>query len=80
MNQTEKTAFRESIIVVLMGLVINFPLQTFLLWLTIDIWDWRNTIMISIFTQLIITFVALIRVYSIRMRFVRGKKRRVRSV
>ena len=31
MNKTEKTAFRESIIVVLMGLVINFPLQTFLL-------------------------------------------------
>ena len=47
MNKTEKTAFRESIIVVLMGLVINFPLQTFLLWLTIDIWDWKNTLMIS---------------------------------
>jgi hypothetical protein len=76
MNQTEKTAFRESIIVVLMGLVINFPLQTFLLWLTIDIWDWRNTIIISIFTQLIITFVALIRVYSIRMRFVKGIKKK----
>ena len=59
MNKTEKTAFRESIIVVLMGLVINFPLQTFLLWLTIDIWDWRNTLMISIFTQLIITFVEI---------------------
>ena len=76
MNQTEKTAFRESIIVVLMGLVMNFPLQTFLLWLTIDIWDWRNTIIISIFTQLIITFVALIRVYSIRMRFVKGTKKK----
>ena len=76
MNQTERTAFRESIIVVLMGLVINFPLQTFLLWLTIDIWDWRNTIIISIFTQLIITFVALIRVYSIRMRFVKGTKKK----
>ena len=76
MNQTEKPAFRESIIVVLMGLVINFPLQTFLLWLTIDIWDWRNTIIISIFTQLIITFVALIRVYSIRMRFVKGTKKK----
>ena len=76
MNKTEKTAFRESIIVVLMGLVINFPLQTFLLWLTIDIWDWRNTLMISIFTQLIITFVALIRVYSIRMRFVRVSRKK----
>ena len=76
MNKTEKTAFRESIIVVLMGLVINFPLQTFLLWLTIDIWDWKNTLMISIFTQLIITFVGLLRVYSIRMRFVRGSRKK----
>ena len=30
MNKTEKTAFRESVIVVMMGMVINFPLQTFL--------------------------------------------------
>ena len=29
MNKTEKTAFRESVIVVMMGMVINFPLQTF---------------------------------------------------
>jgi len=33
MNKTEKIAFREAVIVVLMGAVINFPLQTFLLWL-----------------------------------------------
>ena len=32
MNKTEKVAFREAVIVVLMGAVINFPLQTFLLW------------------------------------------------
>jgi len=31
MNRTEKAAFRESVIVVMMGMVINFPLQTFLL-------------------------------------------------
>ena len=37
MNKTEKTAFRESVIVVMMGMVINFPLQTFLLWLTLII-------------------------------------------
>ena len=36
MNKTEKVALRESIIVVLMGAAINFPLQTYLLWLTID--------------------------------------------
>jgi hypothetical protein len=73
MNKTEKTAFRESVIVVFMGLIINFPLQTFLLWLTIDIWSWKNTLLISMFTQTILTIVALIRVFSIRMRFVRGR-------
>ncbi len=73
MNKTEKIALRESIIVVLMGAVINFPLQTFLLWLTIDNWQWSNPLTISMFVQLIITVVALLRVYAIRMRFQRGK-------
>ena len=73
MNKTEKIAFRESVIVVIMGMAINFPLQTFLLWLTIDSWSWTNTLSISLFTQIIITIVALVRVFSIRMRFTRGK-------
>jgi hypothetical protein len=73
MNRTEKNAFREALIIVLMGAVINFPLQTFLLWLTIDNWHWSNPLMISLFVQAILTLVALIRVFSIRMRFQRGK-------
>ena len=73
MNKTEKVALRESIIVVIMGAVINFPLQTYLLWLTIDNWKWSDPLKISIFIQIIITVVALIRVYTIRMRFQRGK-------
>ena len=73
MNKTEKIALREAIIVVLMGAAINFPLQTFLLWLTIDNWQWSDPLKISVFIQLIITVVALIRVYAIRMRFQRGK-------
>ena len=73
MNKTEKVAFREAVIVVLMGAVINFPLQTFLLWLTIDTWQWSNPLTISLFTQSILTLVALVRVFSIRMRFQRGK-------
>ena len=73
MNRTEKNAFREALIIVLMGAVINFPLQTFLLWLTIDNWHWSNPLMISLFVQAILTFVALVRVFSIRMRFQRGK-------
>ena len=73
MNNTEKIALRESIIVVLMGAAINFPLQTYLLWLTIDNWQWSDPLKISIFIQIIITIVALLRVYVIRMRFQRGK-------
>ena len=73
MNKTERTAFREAMIIVVMGVIINFPLQTFLLWLTIDQWSWTNTLYISLFTQAIITVVALIRVFTIRMRFQRGK-------
>ena len=73
MNKTEKVALRESVIVVLMGAVINFPLQTYLLWFTIDNWQWSDPIKISIFNQMIITVVALLRVYAIRMRFQRGK-------
>ena len=73
MNKTEKVALREAVIVVLMGAVINFPLQTYLLWQTIDSWQWADPIKISIFVQLIITVVALLRVYAIRMRFQRGK-------
>ena len=73
MNKTEKVALREAVIIVLMGAVNNFPLQTYLLWLTIDNWQWADPIKISIFVQLIITVVALIRVYAIRMRFQRGK-------
>ena len=73
MDKTEKIALREAVIVVLMGAVINFPLQTYLLWLTIDNWQWADPIKISMFVQLIITVVALIRVYAIRMRFQRGR-------
>ena len=73
MNKTEKVAFREAVIVVMMGAIINFPLQTFLLWLTIDNWQWSNPLPISLFTQTILTLVALVRVFSIRMRFQRGK-------
>ena len=49
MNKTEKVALREAVIVVMMGAVINFPLQTYLLWLTIDNWQWADPIKISIF-------------------------------
>ena len=73
MNRTEKNAFREALIIVLMGAVIYFPLQTILIWLTIYNCHMSNPLMISLFVQAILTLVALVRVFSIRMRFQRGK-------
>ena len=73
MYKSEIVSLREAVNVVLMGAVINFPLQTYLLWLTINNWQWSDPLKISVFIQLIITVVALIRVYAIRMRFQRGK-------
>ena len=52
MNKTEKIAFREAIIVVMMGAVINFPLQTYLLWLTIDSWQWSDPLKTVSYTHL----------------------------
>ena len=73
MNKTEKIALKRVDYSCIMGAVINFPLQTYLLWLTIDNWQWSDPLKISVFIQLIITVVAFIRVYVIRMRFQRGK-------
>ena len=40
MTKTEKAALQESLVQVGAALAINFPLQTFLLWLMIERWEW----------------------------------------
>jgi hypothetical protein len=67
MTKTEKAALQESVVQVGVALAINFPLQTFLLWLMIDRWNWHSAFAISITTTFILTVVALIRTYMIRM-------------
>ena len=67
LTKTEKAALKESIIQVGAALLINFPLQTFLLWLFIEQWQWTSAFLISLTTTFIFTVVALIRTYMIRM-------------
>lgn len=67
LTKTEKAALKESVIQVGAALLINFPLQTFLLWLFIEQWQWTSAFLISLTTTFIFTVVALIRTYMIRM-------------
>ena len=68
MTKTEKAALQESVVQVGAALIINFPLQTFLLWLFIERWALGQVhFLISLTTTFIFTVVALIRTYMIRM-------------
>ncbi len=67
MTKTEKAALQESVVQVGVALAINFPLQTIMLWLMIERWHWESALVISLTTTFIMTVVALIRTYMIRM-------------
>ena len=67
MTNTEKAALQESVVQVAVALAINFPLQTLMLWLMIERWQWESAFLISLTTTFIMTVVALIRTYMIRM-------------
>ena len=51
------------------GLMINYPLNVFLLFLFIDVFAWNNTFLIGTVVTGIITIVAYTRVYTIRQAF-----------
>jgi len=51
------------------GLLINYPMNLFLLYLFIDIFSWSNTFHIGTAITGIMTFVAYTRVYTIRRYF-----------
>lgn len=63
-------ALKESLVTVGSGLVINWPISLALLYIFIDILE-LSTFMVSVFLTLAFTFIAIIRVYLIRMFFSR---------
>lgn len=66
-------ALKESLVTVGSGLVINWPISLALLYIFIDILA-LSTFMVSVLVTLTFTFIAVIRVYLIRMFFTKPPK------
>ena len=66
MNKRQKTAFKETLVTVFTGLVINWPISIVLLYLFIDVLA-LSTLMVSILLTAVFTIIAVARVYIIRM-------------
>lgn len=68
MNKRQKTAFKETLVTVFTGLVINWPISIVLLYLFIDVLA-LSTFTVSILLTVAFTIIAIIRVFTIRMWF-----------
>ena len=68
MNKRQKTAFKETLVTVFTGLVINWPISIVLLYLFIDVLA-LSTFKVSILLTVAFTIIAIIRVFTIRMWF-----------
>tara|TARA_B110001454_G_scaffold191878_1_gene191802 strand:+ start:1996 stop:2208 length:213 start_codon:yes stop_codon:yes gene_type:complete len=68
MNQKQKQALKESLVTVGSGFVVNFPISVVLLYIFIDVLA-LSTFTVSALLTGCFTFIALIRVYTIRMWF-----------
>ena len=66
MNKRQKKAMKESVITVFSGMMINWPVSVVLLYLFIDVMK-LDIFITSIYMTIGFTFVALIRVFIIRM-------------
>ena len=66
MNAKQKKALKETFVLVFTGLIINWPISLGFLYLCIDVLE-LSTLWTSIVVTLSMTFVALLRVFTIRM-------------
>ena len=66
MNQKKIEAIKETFVTVFTGLIINWPISLGLLVLCIDVME-LSTLWTSVVVTLSMTFVALLRVFTIRM-------------
>ena len=73
MNKKQKKAWKESAITVGSGLIINWPISVFFLYLFIEVME-LDILTTSVFMTIGFTFLALIRVYVIRMIFERDEE------
>jgi len=68
MNKRQRIAFKETLVTVFTGLVINWPISIVLLYLFIDVLA-LSTFTVSILLTASFTIIAIIRVFTIRMWF-----------
>jgi len=66
MNAKQKKALKETFVLVFTGLIINWPISLGFLYLCIDVLE-LSTLWTSIVVTVSMTFVALFRVFTIRM-------------
>ena len=69
MSVKSRKIHKETLTTVGTGLLINYPLNLFLLFVFIDILSWENTFYIGTTITALMTVVAYTRVYTIRRRF-----------
>jgi putative effector of murein hydrolase len=79
MTVNKKDIFKETLVLVLSGLAINFPLNIVILYVLIDVMEIKNTIVLSVVATAIFTAVALARTYTIRYRTETRKLNKVSS-
>ncbi len=66
MNQRQRKAFKESLVTVGTGLLLNWPISIVLLYLFIDVLA-LSTLVVSVLLTGVFTIIAVIRVFIIRM-------------
>ena len=66
MNAKQKKALKETFVLVFTGLIINWPISLGFLYLCIDVIE-LSTLWTSVVVTISMTFVALLRVFTIRM-------------
>ena len=69
MSVKSREIHKETATTVGTGLMINYPLNLFLLYVFIDVLDWDNSFHIGTSITALMTFVAYTRVYTIRRYF-----------
>ena len=76
MKQLNKEVFKETLVIVFSGLVLNYPLNIVVIWLLVDLFSLTNAILIATLSSIIFTIVSIIRVYFVRLKM---EKRKLKS-
>jgi hypothetical protein len=68
MKAINKDIFKETLVIVFSGLVLNYPLNFFVIWLLVDFFAMSSALFIATISTLIFTIVSIIRVYFVRLK------------